>query len=333
MNKKYDLSVIIPARNEEFLSVTIDNILKNKRAKTEIIAVLDGVWSNPPIKQHPDVNIIHTGESIGQRAATNLGVKISKSRYIMKLDAHCSWDEGCDKKMIEAFKKVGDDVTLVPIMRNLWMFDWKCYKCGWKQYQGPTPKKCPDCGRTDSIHKKMLVIGKERPQSTSYCFDSEPHFQYFKQHNKRPEVRKQAAETGFTETMSLQGSCFMSTREKYWELKLCDEEFGSWGNQGIEVAVKTWLSGGKVLVCHSTFYAHMFRTQGGDFSFPYHQSGSAVARCKAAVRKQVWLGQLPKQIRPLSWLVRRFMPVPGWTEEKIRDLEKHEKHYEKKKSI
>jgi len=57
----------------------------------------------------------------------------------------------------------------------------------------------------------------------------------------------------------------MLTREKYWELNICDESLGSWGSQGIEVACKTWLSGGKCLVNHSTWYAHMFRTQGGDF--------------------------------------------------------------------
>lgn len=321
---KYDLSVIIPSRNEEFLSVTIENILKNKRAKTEVIAVLDGKWSNPPIVQHPDVNIIYVPESIGQRAATNLGVKLSTARFIMKLDAHCSWDEGCDKKMIEAFEKVGDDVTMVPIMRNLWMFDWKCYHCGWRGYQGPTPEKCPQCGKTDRIRKKMLVIGKERPQSTSYCFDSEPHFQYFREYSKRPEVRKQAEETGFTETMSLQGSCFMSTRDKYWELKLCDEEFGSWGNQGIEVAVKTWLSGGRVLVNHRTWYSHMFRTQGGDFSFPYNQSGREVQRTKQKVKEVLW-NKWDKAIHPLSWLIEKFWPIPGWDENSLEKLKQSEK--------
>lgn len=51
--------------------------------------------------------------------------------------------------------------------------------------------------------------------------------------------------------------------------------YGSWGNQGIEVACKTWLSGGRVLVNHNTWYAHMFRTQGAEFGFPYPQSGRA----------------------------------------------------------
>jgi glycosyltransferase involved in cell wall biosynthesis len=36
------LSILIPARNEEFLGQTIQNILDNIEANTEVIAVLDG---------------------------------------------------------------------------------------------------------------------------------------------------------------------------------------------------------------------------------------------------------------------------------------------------
>ena len=119
------------------------------------------------------------------------------------------------------------------------------------------------------IKRKMLWIGKTNPQSTSYCFDSTPHFQYFNEWKKNPTYKKDQKEKGLTETMSLQGSCWMLTRDKFWELNISEEQFGGWGSQGIEVAIKTWLSGGQVLVNHKTWYAHMFRTQGGDFGFPY----------------------------------------------------------------
>jgi hypothetical protein len=71
-----DLSILIPARNEEFLSNTIDDILKNKRGNTEVIAVLDGYWPDIPVKDHPKVSLIHYEESIGQRAAINVAAKI-----------------------------------------------------------------------------------------------------------------------------------------------------------------------------------------------------------------------------------------------------------------
>jgi hypothetical protein len=112
----------------------------------------------------------------------------------------------------------------------------------------------------------------------------------------------------------------MCTRDKYWELELSDEKLGNWGNQGIELACKTWLSGGKVMVNHHTWYAHMFRTQGGDFSFPYEQRGRDVAKTKKRVKDLFWKNQWGNQKKPLKWLVERFMPVPGWSQEDIDRL-------------
>ena len=314
-----ELSILIPARNEIFLAKTIEDIIQHSEADTEVIAVLDGKWAEPPIPQHPKVNVIYVPEAIGQRAAQNLAARLSTAKYVCKVDAHCSFDQGFDRKMLEGFKEVGDDVTMVPIMRNLWAFDWKCYKCGWKKYQSPTPDKCPDCGST-RIKRKMIWEGKRNPQSTSYTFDTEPHFQYFEDWKHRPQYQKDKAEKGFTETMSLQGSCFMATREKYWELELCDEKLGNWGNQGIEVAVKTWLSGGRVLVNHKTWYAHMFRTQGGDFGFPYKLNGNEVSRTKVKVKDLFFNNKWHKQVHNLSWLLEKFWPVPGWTDDDLNKL-------------
>ena len=676
-----DLSILIPARNEMFLTRTVEDILANIEADTEIIIVLDGQWSNPPIPQHERVNVICLAQSIGQRAATNLACRLSKAKYVMKCDAHCSFDKGFDRKMIEAFKVAGNNVTMVPVMRNLWAFDWKClskgtkiitplglraiedievgeeiisgdgqphrithkkesrpsvgvvmvkpyqlpamkltkdhlvkvypykyqivdgrkttvislkeewieagmlkdglyrmtfpfpteervgqlgsyankeqlvkllgyfmaegtyyhkdgkgghfkitlclnqkeqhiadeieeivrnnfinrfnkpaeakryfrrdprnnnkymevkiyskdavnfvkkfvvgdnarnkrfipevltwpkslqqvllatliagdgciimtrknltttystsskelsyqvfilmlrlryspgiitrrqrsnfgngnpsydvraysntqgyntkstvrnneylvsiynvkevpydgyvydlsvdglpeiltesgvvhncYHCGWKKYQGPTPIKCDQCGKTDKIKRKIVWVGKHNPQSTSYCFDSTPHFQYFEDWKHRPAYAKDKEQKGLTETMSLQGSCWMLTRDKYWELGICDENFGGWGSQGIEVAVKTWLSGGTILVNHKTWYAHMFRTQGGDFGFPYPMSGKDQEKAKSYARNLFFNNNWPKQVRPLSWLVEKFWPVKGWTEEDLQKL-------------
>jgi len=318
------LSILIPSRNEMFLYKTIEDILANIEDDTEVIATLDGAWTDPPVPQHERVNIIYVPEAIGQRAATNMAAKLAKGKYIMKVDAHCSFDKGFDKKMIEFMEEVGDDVTAVPIMRNLWAFSWNCRECNWKKYQGPTPEKCEKCGGTQ-IRKKMMWVGKHNPQSTSYCFDSDPHFQYFEDWKHREPYITDKKEKEFTETMSLQGSCFMCTKEKFWDLKLSEEKLGSWGNQGIEVACKTWLSGGRVLVNHKTWYAHMFRTQGGDFSFPYRQGGSHVSRTKKRVWNQLIEKKAPHQIHPVSWLVEKFMPVKGWSKEDLNNLKSKEK--------
>lgn len=297
-----DLSILIPSRNEIFLSQTIQDILKNIRGNTEVIAVLDGQWADPPIEDSPRVTLVYHSESIGQRAATNEAARLSKAKYVMKVDAHCAFDDGFDVKMMAEMR---DDWTMVPIMRNLHAFDWVCPN-GHRRYQSPSGP-CKECGEPTTMD--VVWIAKPNPASKAYCFDPEPHFQYFRQFNKRPEGKG-----NITETMSLQGSCFMMTREKYWELDICDETFGSWGSQGIEVAVKTWLSGGRVVCNQKTWYAHMFRTQGGDFGFPYHLSQSQVDHAKSTARDLFFNNKWPKQVRPLSWLVKKFWPVPGWTD-------------------
>lgn len=323
--KNCDLTILIPARNEMFLARTIEDILTNVEADTEIIATLDGAWANPPIPQHERVNVIYVPEATGQRAATNIACKLARGKYISKVDAHTMYDKGFDRKMIEAFKVAGDNVTMVPIMRNLHAFDWKCYKCGFRKYQGPTPERCEKCGIAGKMRRKMVWKPRPGTYSQSYSFDSEPHFQYFKEYKHRSEYKKGVKE-GLTETMSLQGSFFMCTREKYWELNLSDESVGSWGNQGIELACKTWLSGGRVLVNHNTWYAHMFRTQGGDFSFPYEQSGRGVERTKKKVWDHFFNGNFKQQIHPVSWLVEKFWPIPGWDDEALIKLKEQEKN-------
>jgi glycosyltransferase involved in cell wall biosynthesis len=327
----YDLSILIPARNEMFISNTVEDILKNKRGKTEVIVGLDGAWAEPGVADHPDVRIVHVSESRGQRGMTNTLAKLSKAKYIAKCDAHCAYDEGFDVKLMDAMKD-HDDWTVVPTMRNLHAFDWKCMQCGKKTYQGPTPTtrnafdKCADCGNNDinKFKRKILWYPKPSPQSTAYCFDPEPHFQYFNSFKKRPEGRGD-----ITPTMSLQGSFFMLTREKYWGLNICDERFGSWGSQGIEVACKTWLSGGQVMCVQTTWYSHMFRTQGGDFSFPYEQRQSKVVEAKQHAKNLFSKDKhgnfrWDKQKYPVSWLVEKFWPVDHWSDADLKRLKDSE---------
>lgn len=330
----YDLSILIPSRNEMFLAKTIENILENIEGKTEVIVVLDGQWADPPVVDDPRIRIVYYPESIGQRAATNRACNLSSAKYVMKVDAHCAFDKGFDVKMMEAMAG-HDDWTMVPVMKNLHAFDWVCEKCGNRWYQGPTPTFChkdydrsndknPNCDNTASdfgFRREIVWKGKRSPNSVSYCFDSTPHFQYFADYGKRDQFKKDFSESKITETMSLQGSCFMLTREKYWELNICDEKFGSWGSQGIEVACKTWLSGGRVVCNHNTWYAHMFRTQGGDFGFPYPLPGNQVGNAKNMAKSLFMSGNWEKQILPLSWLLKKFWPVPGWTEESLNALD------------
>ena len=335
--KKYLISVLIPSRNEEFLSRTIEDILKNTDDTTEIIAVLDGEWANPGLPDNSRLTVIYLPESVGQRAATNLACKLSRAKYIIKCDAHVSFDKGLDRKMLEAFEKSGDNTLMAPVMKNLHCFNLVCPD-GHSRYQspdGPCQHKIGEKDEKDILcgketKKDIVWISKRAPQSVSYCFDSQPHFQYFKEYAKRPEYKKDLEETGLTKTMSLQGSFFMCTRKKFWELNICDDEgFGSWGSMGIEISMKFWTSGGQVLINHDTWNSHLFRTQGSTFGFPYPQSGRQVQNAKKYAKDLFFNNKWEKQIHPLSWVLDKFKPLNGWTEEEIEEQKEREKNHPK----
>lgn len=294
------LSILIPARNEMFLARTVQDLLQNIRGETEIIVVLDGQWADPGLQQDPRLTVVYLPESIGQRAATNLAAKLSRAKYVMKIDAHCSVDEGFDQKMIDAMEELGDNVTLIPRMYNLHAFDWICPD-GHRRYQSPSGP-CDECGKDTT--REIIWQAKKSPETDFMRFDSDLRFQYWSGRKKDP-----AAAGDLAETMSLLGACFMLSRESYWKLDICDVAHGSWGQQGTEVACKTWLSGGRLMVNKRTWFAHMFRTQGGDFGFPYPNLGVEKAR---EYSRRLWLeGQWPLAVRSLEWLLNKFQP-PGW---------------------
>jgi glycosyltransferase involved in cell wall biosynthesis len=290
-----------------FLAITVENILQQMRGETEVIVIADGNWPEPPILDNDRVRIVYHSKSIGQRAATNEGAKLSKAKYIMKCDAHCSFDEGFDVKLMADSPY---DWTIVPRMYNLHAFNWKCKECGNETYQGPTPTECKKCNNSTSFERVIYWKEKRNPTSDFMRFDSTLHFQYWGELRDRPESKADLAPT-----MSLIGACWFMHRERYWELDGMDEKHGSWGQMGTEIACKSWLSGGALMTNRKTWFAHMFRTQGGDFGFPYDNPGRKVEAARQH-SKDLWFNnKWPKAKHDLGWLINKFWPIPGWTDE------------------
>jgi len=319
-----DLSVIIPARNEIFAAQTANNVLDKAKANTEVLLVLDGYWPDPVIHDRPNLRIIHNSEPVGQRAATNQGARLSNAKYVMKLDAHCSVAEGFDLALMEDCQP---DWVMIPSQYNLHAFDWVCEQCGKRRYQGSKPAVCKECG---GEHFEMRIVWKRRRNrlTVSWRFDSDLHFQYWKEHKRRPEVQSQG---DLIETMSCIGACIFCERERYWQLGGMDEEHGSWGQFGTEIACKSWLSGGKLITSLKTWYAHMFRTgnfaANGESTWPYEitqrQINAARAYSQTMWRDNAW----PGQVKPLSWMLEHFWPVPDWTDEQLAEQKKRESNF------
>lgn len=322
----YALSILIPARNEfyhdiDLLHETVSNVLANTSDACEVVVVLDGYdsqWPIQPLPINPRLTIIQHRQSIGQRAATNEAARIATGEWVAKLDAHCAVGPEFDTRLLEGAQP---HWTIVPGQYNLQVFEWACKRCDWRKDQSPKPARCEKC---NSRYLKQVKIwkprdgeeGRRRAYTHSWRFDSTLTFQYWgeyaadeaycKRHNRqfRPETQQP-----IHDTMCLLGACWAIRRERYFELNICDESMGSWGNQGVEVACKTWLSGGELKVNQHTWFAHFFRV--GGLGFPYPEGGRkerAVARSKALFLENKW----DKQVYPLSWLIEKFAPVPDF---------------------
>jgi cephalosporin hydroxylase len=271
-----DVSVIIPARNEKYLEPTIRNVLANIRGNSEIIVVLDGYLPEPQIVTNDDrVRFIHNPVAIGQRQAINQAAREAQGKYFMKLDAHCAVDEGFDVKLMADCEP---DWTVIPRMYNL---DIDTF----------TPKR----------HKitDYMYIGCDdgRLLRAEYYRGGE----YGKWHTRKELI---------DDTMCCMGPCFFMHMARFWELEGCDERHGGWGQQGVEVACKAWLSGGRLVVNKKTWFAHWFRGGSGP-GFPYKLTGSDVEKARTHSR-DLWLNdKWPKQARKFQWLVDKFAP-PGW---------------------
>jgi len=114
--------------------------------------------------------------------------------------------------------------------------------------------------------------------------------------------------------MSCLGACIFCHRKRFIELGMMDENHGSWGQFGTEVACKSWLSEGRLVVNKKTWFSHMFRTQGGDFGFPYKISGRAVNKARQ-YSQDLWLKNKWKGAkRKFEWIIEHFKPIPDWHE-------------------
>jgi len=271
------LSVLIPARNEPYLEKTIRSVLQNAMGDVEVLVALDGYLPDPQIHLEDErVVFYHNPESIGQRQSVNMLAKHAKGKYLMKLDAHCAVDERFDIKLITDY---AEGEVHLPRMYNL---DRHTF----------TPK----------LHKRtdyMYIGFNEKGQLRSQYYTGA---EWKKWHKGRDHIL-------LDETMGMMGPCRFMSADTFWKLGGCDEEYGSWGSEGIEWACKAWLSGGRVMVNKKTWFAHWFR--GSDGGFPYPMSQAQVDRARQYA-ENLWLkDKWPGQKREFKWLVEKFNP-PGW---------------------
>jgi len=203
-------------------------------------------------------------EMIGMRGCINKGVAQSHGEWIMKCDAHCIFDEGFDLKILS---QIEDNWVVIPRRYKLDTDNWVVMD-------------------EPPIDYEKLFINPEKIGGVYWT--------------QRAVERKDIL---IDETMVFQGSCwFMSRKHWDWLGGLQEEGYGTFTQEPIEIALKTWLGGGKVMVNKTTWYAHRHRK----FGRSTHISSKEVASGNA-YSKDFWINnKWENRIHDLCWLMQRF---------------------------
>ncbi len=216
------LSIIIPSYKDPLLHKTIDSLLDNAEGEIEIIPVLDGYWTEKPIRDDKRVKILHLGKNRGMRGAINAGVAISSGEFIMRNDEHQIYGKGYD-------------VILTRDCQPNWIITPLRY------FLDPVKWEVMDIPPID-ICKLKISGGKFAGvewKSRSEKYKNEP----------------------IVETMAMQGSCWVMPRKWWGEVigELQTEGYGPLIQDSHEMVFKTWKAGGKLMVDKNTWHAHKHR--------------------------------------------------------------------------
>lgn len=274
------VSIVIPARNEIFLTKTINDILSNAVGEIEVIPVLDGYWpSAEEIVHDPRVRYVHIGEAKGMRNAINTGVSLASGEYIMKLDAHC--------KVGYAFDKI-----LAADCEDNWIVIPRRY-------------------RLDAEKWEVQQLGKLPVDYEFLCHPGIDQHKVGLHGNIWNERTLKRIDTLIDDNMSFQGSCWFMTRKHWdWLGGMSEEGYGQFVREAQEIGLKTWLGGGRVVTNKKTWYAHLHKGKqyGRMWFLDKYEADAGNQYCDDYWMNNRWEGR----IHDLEWLIEKFAPVPTW---------------------
>jgi len=271
-----NLSIIIPSRNEQFLAKTVDDIFAKAKGEFEVIVVLDE--NDQPLVPRPNLRVLKKVGSPGMRSAITQGINAAQGKYIMKCDAHCMFAEGFD---LVLGAECEDNWIVIP--------------------------------RRFSLEPEPWIIREGRP-TIDYEYNPFPYatLTSVKTGGKWYQRAIDRKDILLDENMGFQGSCWFTTRKHFdsidgFEKNTSYDEFVL---ESEELANKTWLSGGKVMVNKKTWYAHLHK--GNQFGRGYFLDKKHMKTMRVFYIDFWMHNRWPKRIHDIEWLINKFMPIPGY---------------------
>lgn len=288
------VTIVIPCRDELYLDKTVADIFAKATGDIEVIVVYDNCWNKPEPPNDPRLTILHHPTRRGLRAAINAAAEIGRGDYLMKVDAHCKFARGFDEVLTRYCE---ENWVMIPRRYALDADAWDI------KPKPPADYMYLAFPFVDE-NKQLGFHGKGWPER---------------------DRERTAPEYDIDETMSFQGSAWLMPMTYFRDLiyPMDEANYGLFIGEPQEIAMKVWLSGGRVMVNKKTWYAHLWkgREYRAKFREAYGRDYTRVGRQERkrgnAYSLDYWFfDRWPNAVHDLAWLVERFYPVPTWSEDR-----------------
>ena len=224
------LSVIMPGYKDPNAMKTIRDLLENSGLgdQLEIIHVWDGFYPEFEIVQDPHVRYVHLGKNRGLRGAINAGIAVARGKFFCRLDEHCCFAKGWDKELTDTCQE-----NEVMTARRFFL--------------DPDKWEVMDIPPVD--HERLDIINVSE---TVRKFHGKPW-------KERDEKQK---DVPISETQAMQGSMWIANTEFFKKTvgELQTEGYGPLIQDSVEVCMKYWKAGGRLMLNKNTWFAHKHRS-------------------------------------------------------------------------
>lgn len=223
------LSIVIPGYKDKYHEATVKDILKNSALgdALEIVSVFDGFWPEWEIVEDQRRRIVHLGANRGMRGAINAGVAVARGEYFMRLDEHCCFAKGFDKELTDTCKE-----NEVMTAKRFFL----------------DPEKWQVMDKEPVEHEKLVI------QNVSEGVRKFSGVRWRERDKEQKDVM-------ISETLAMQGSMWIANREFFLKTVgvLQTEGYGPLIQDSVEVTMKYWRAGGRLMLNKNTWYAHKHR--------------------------------------------------------------------------
>lgn len=280
------VSIIIPARNEKYLTRTLDNLYENATGDFEVIVGLNGKTEYPIKYDLPNLTVYHELENIGLKPMINKLASMSKGKYIYKSDAHCAFGKGFDEILQNGMQ---DDWVVTP--------RFKIIKQDWSIQQRDGQEEFYDyfylcCPFTDKRGLRFKA-GGHWPERTKERLESHPEWD---------------------ETPQMHGSGWFVDKKYYFDTLggFPETDWDGHAQEPIWLGLKNWLMGGKLMVNKKTWYAHLHQDS-RDRGYP--EDRKATEKTYNETAKHWLLNKEDHLKHNFEWFVDKFNPMPTWSDD------------------